>query len=340
MGVFPQIERFVWFEHLLRQRAYPNTTRLVEQFGISRKTAQRDISYLRDRLLAPIEYDPVHRGYYYTDESFRLPRLPVAQDEIIALLIARRLLSEGHGGFISSAMRRFSLLLRDAAAALGVDAARLEEGFSTSWHGYSPASDKIFREAAEALIECRVIEIEYHSPGSSRTTRRIVEPHHLQHYMASWVMIAYCRLREDWRKFYLSRIERLQTLPNTFDVRPREQWAHQLEGAFGIFQGPASVPVTLRFNAFRARWVREQLWHPAQEVRATPDGGVELSFPVADFREVKMMILQFGADVEVLAPAALCDQLREEIPRMKELYGLPDDSGRRLPDDGAGSEPN
>lgn len=60
MGVFPQIERFVWFEHLLRQRAYPNTTRLVEQFGISRKTAQRDISYLRDRLPAPIDYDRTH----------------------------------------------------------------------------------------------------------------------------------------------------------------------------------------------------------------------------------------------------------------------------------------
>jgi predicted DNA-binding transcriptional regulator YafY len=340
MGVFPQIERFVWFDHLLRQRAYPNTSHLVEQFGISRKTAQRDISYLRDRLLAPIEYDPVHRGYYYTDDSFHLPRLPFSQDEIITLLIARRLLSQAHGGFISAAMRRFSLKLQDAAAALGLDDTRLEEAFSTSWHGYSPAPDEIFREVVEALIGRRAIEIEYHSPGSSRTTRRIVEPHHLQHYMASWVLIAYCRLREDWRKFYLSRIERLETLSERFDARPREQWAHQLEGAFGIFQGPACVPVTLRFNAFRARWVREQHWHPAQEIRKTPDGGIELSFPVADFREVKMMILQFGADVEVLAPAALRDQLREEITRMKELYGLPDDSGRTPPDDGAGSEPN
>jgi predicted DNA-binding transcriptional regulator YafY len=156
--------------------------------------------------------------------------------------------------------------------------------------------------------------------------------------MASWVLIAYCRLREGWRKFYLSRIERLQTLPDTFDPRPREQWAHQLEGAFGIFQGPASVLVTLRFNAFRSRWVREQLWHPAQEVRKTPDGGIELSFPVADFREVKMMILQFGADVEVLAPAALRDQVSEEITRMKELYGLSDDSDRRMAGQGAGSE--
>ena len=103
-------------------------------------------------------------------------------------------------------------------------------------------------------------------------------------------------------------------------MRPREQWAPQLEGAFGIFQGAASIPVTLRFNPFRARRVREQLWHPAQEARATPDGGIELCFPVADFREVKMMVLQFGADVQMLTPEPLLDEIREEVARMREVY--------------------
>lgn len=128
-------------------------------------------------------------------------------------------------------------------------------------------------------------------------------------------------MREDWRKLYLSRIDSLEPLTETFEPRPREQWAHQLEGAFGIFQGDAAIPVTLSFNAFRARWVREQLWHPAQEIRETPDGGIEISFPVADFREVKMMILQFGADAHVLAPEALRDEIRDEVTRMRGLYG-------------------
>jgi predicted DNA-binding transcriptional regulator YafY len=94
----------------------------------------------------------------------------------------------------------------------------------------------------------------------------------------------------------------------------------------------------LRFKGFRARWVPEQLWHQAQEVRETVDGGIELCFPVADFREVKLMILQFGADVEVVAPEVLRDEIREEIARMKALYRLPDDPGRILPDEGVGSE--
>jgi predicted DNA-binding transcriptional regulator YafY len=336
MAIFPQLERFFWFDGRLKAKHFPNASHLAEEFEISRKTAQRAITLYRDRLLAPIAYDPARKGYYYTEDAFELPRLPATQEELLALLVARRLFSTTAGGFLGEAIRAFSLKLRDAAAALGLDDSRMEEAFSASWHGYSPASGKIFKGVVEALVQRRLIEIAYHSPGSSATTRRLVEPHHLQHYMGSWLLIAWCRLRQGWRKFYLARIEILDVRSETFTVRPRKEWSPCLDAAFGIFQGPALVPVTLRFTPFRARWVREQLWHPAQETHTTPDGGLELSFPVADFREVKMMILQFGADVEVLAPEALREEIREEVVRMREIYRLPDDSGRVLPEGSMG----
>ena len=78
--------------------------------------------------------------------------------------------------------------------------------------------------------------------------------------------------------------------------------------------------MTLRFNAFRSKWIREQVWHPCQTCEDTPDGGCELSFKVTDFREVKMMILQFGGDVEVIAPAALRQEVAEEIGKMGRIY--------------------
>ena len=320
MATFPQFERFFWFDGRLRRRSFPNASHLAKQFEISHKTAQRNICFLRDRLGAPIVYDHTQKGYYYTDDSFELSRYIATQEEVLAVLIARRLLSRTAGGFISEAFRGFSRRLSDLAAALGLNVAHLEEAFSASWHGYSPAPEEAFAKVAKALIERRIIEIDYYSPGSCAFTRRRVEPHHLQHYMASWVLIAWCRLRRDWRKFYLSRIDCLEVLPETFQPRPRDEWEHQLEDSFGIFQGPSSVPVTLRFNSFRSRWVREQLWHPAQNVRETEDGGIEITFPVADFREVKMMILQFGADVQVISPAALRDEIAAEVARMRDMY--------------------
>lgn len=96
-----------------------------------------------------------------------------------------------------------------------------------------------------------------------------------------------------------------------------------IQASFGIFQGGDEIPVTLRFTPFRARWIREQMWHPAQTLRELAGGGLEISFPVSDFREVRMKILQFGADVEVIEPEELRRDLDEEIRKMAEVYTSP-----------------
>ena len=150
--------------------------------------------------------------------------------------------------------------------------------------------------------------------------RKLAEPHHLQHYMASWVLIAWCRLRNDWRKLYLARMTQVSVEPETFDPKPTDQWKHLLQGAFGIFQAKATVPVILRFTPFRARWIKEQIWHSDQTMTHLDDGSLELSFPVADFREIKLKILQFGADVEVVSPEELRREVQKEIENMAKIY--------------------
>ena len=108
------------------------------------------------------------------------------------------------------------------------------------------------------------------------------------------------------------------TLNEGFDPYPDSEWVPLLETAFGIFQAQSTQPVTLRFNPFRARWIREQVWHPDQNVIENPGGTLDLTIPVADFREIKMWILSFGADVTVLAPEALRNEVADEVRKMAE----------------------
>jgi len=134
------------------------------------------------------------------------------------------------------------------------------------------------------------------------------------------VLLAFCRAREGWRTFYLSRISAVRDTDDSFFRRPEAEWAHRIQGAYGIFQGADHIPVALRFNPYRARWVREQRWHPDQKLTERHDGGVDLSFPVADLREIKLKVLSFGADVEVLTPEKLRRQVVEEIEKMAHVY--------------------
>ena len=57
---------------------YPNKSDLAKillnDWGkVSISTIGRDIDFLRDRFNAPIEYDAYHRGYYYTEKTYRFP---------------------------------------------------------------------------------------------------------------------------------------------------------------------------------------------------------------------------------------------------------------------------
>ncbi|BCR05678.1 WYL domain-containing protein [Desulfuromonas versatilis] len=320
MGDHLVYERYLWFHSQVKAGKFPNAAGLAERFELSRKTAQRDIDRMADRLFAPLEYDGSRRGYHYTEHGFELPPIQVSQEELLAILLARNLLSASAGGLISRSIASFGKKLFASMGDLGLSEARMDEVFSATWNGYAPAQAETFRTVSEALLQQRLLSFTYQSPRTRKSSTRRVEPHHLQHYMGSWVLIAYCRRRSDWRKFFLSRMTEPKILPECFDPRPRADWQGQLEGGFGIFQGTGLTHVVLRFSPFRAAWIREQLWHPHQRLSEHPDGSLDLSFPVADFREIKLRVLQFGADVEVIEPEELRRQVREEIGRMVGVY--------------------
>lgn len=327
MAEHVKFERYYWFDRQVREERFPNAQTLAERFEISVKTAQRTIDYMQDHLGAPLEYDPSRRGFFYV-ESFVLPPLQVSQNEMLAILLAQNLLAGSAGGVLSRSIRTFGRKLFAATGNLGLSEIRIDEAFSAVWHGFAPAEAETFRTVADSLIQRKELIFRYFAPSTNEQTERCVEPHHLQHYMGGWILLAYCLDRGDWRKFHLARMQELKLSRQSFTPRPPAQWQPQLHGAFGIFQGGPPVQVVLRFNPFRARWIRDELWHPDQSIREETDGSVLLSldgsvllsFPVTDFREVRLKVLQFGADVEVLEPADLRREIWEEIGRMSEIY--------------------
>ncbi|MBI5016884.1 MAG: WYL domain-containing protein [Deltaproteobacteria bacterium] len=320
MGDHLGFERYFWFDQAVRRRAYPNAAGLARRFELSPKTAARAIAFMRERLGAPLEYVPARRGYRYSDETFELPGCRVSPEELLAVLLARRLLGPETTGLVADAFRSLAAKLRLCLGGFELGEEDLDTRLSASWAGYAPASPATFRTVLEALLADRVLAITYASPLRSPSSQRLVEPHHLRHYLGSWILTAWCRTRGDWRAFYLSRVETAESTGVSFAPRSQEEWRPRLDGGFGAFQGDDITPVTLRFNAFRSPWIREQVWHPAQTLRPLPDGGVELTVPAADLREVKMKVLSFGADVEVIGPEELRSQVAEEAERLAALY--------------------
>jgi predicted DNA-binding transcriptional regulator YafY len=320
MGDHQAFERYYWFDNQIKADTFPNANSLAEKFECDKKTAQRAIDLMRDRLNAPLNYDAVKHGYIYTDNSFELPRLQVSQEELLSILLAQNILSQSAGGTISALIKRFGKRLFVKMGNLGLDEQRMYEAFSAKWNEYAPVEGFVFQKVTKALLENQVLEFSYTSPRDQQTNHRAVEPHHLQHYMGSWTLIGFCRLRKGWRKFMLSRMTELTLTKEVFKPQPKSAWQNQLDGGFGIFQGGELTTVKLHFNPFRAAWIREQIWHPQQAITLLADGSLDMTFPVYKFYEVKMKILQFGGDVEVMEPLALRDEIKIEIDKMAGIY--------------------
>lgn len=64
--------RIRWMHNRTLAGNYPNENRIAEKFGVTRRTAERDIYYMKNTLGAPLLYDPAHMGFYYTKE-YTLP---------------------------------------------------------------------------------------------------------------------------------------------------------------------------------------------------------------------------------------------------------------------------
>ena len=79
MKVSPYI-RIQWFHDELTRKTYPNAARLSERFDISVRQAQRDITYMRTDLGAPLQYDAGRQGYAYTT-PFSLPVILVSETD-------------------------------------------------------------------------------------------------------------------------------------------------------------------------------------------------------------------------------------------------------------------
>ena len=320
MGNQLYLERFIWFDNEVRNNRYPNATRLAEQFEISPKTAHRHLDHFRDRLLAPLEYDQSRKGFYYTDPTYQLPIMKLSQDELLALLISRKLITEASAGSLGEELGHISAKLGSLLAANLPGKAHPEEAFSFRWKGINPTEPVIFQNVTSALIQGKLLTFCYYSPSSSACTMRTVEPHHMVNYLGTWHLIAFCHLRNDWRDFVLGRMTLCKVENDSFAIKEKQQWQPFLNDTFGIFQTKRSFNVKLKFSPERSRWIRGEIWHEGQTEEMQDDGSMIMIIPVSHEAEIMMEILKHGSHVEVLEPEWLREKVATELRKAADSY--------------------
>ena len=244
-----------------------------------------------------IEVDPEP----YSDNFARPARLlPV---EAKALIAAIDLIGEHlPEGSLASSRKKI-------VDALGADP--MEQGL----HVASAAGDDsaIARLASEAIIERRLMRLDYYKPNEDEFSVRVVEPYALMNGREGWYVACFDPDRGDVRHFRLDRIRHAEVTSTTFRPRPEVDPAAEVDGWLRTGEVEASRIARVWVSPERARWAREQ--RRVSEELADGSVIVELTFKGTDF--LVRDVLAEGGDAVVLDPLDAREAVAAAVARLR-----------------------
>lgn len=187
---------------------------LADEVGVSLRTLYRDIETLKAQG-APIDGE-AGVGYVLRP-GFMLPPLMFSEEEIEALVLGSRWVSERGDGALAKAARN---ALAKIGAVLPDD---LRDSIDASGLLVGPgqpiaAGDAELAAIREAIRSERKLQIAYVNENG-RSSKRVIWPFVLAFYDRVRVVVAWCELRNGYRHFRTDRITALKPLPKRMPRR-------------------------------------------------------------------------------------------------------------------------
>lgn len=177
------------------------------------------------------------------------------------------------------------------------------------WDSTGGERDK-FSLLRDAILTHRIVQFDYHSYLGEKTART-VEPLQIVFKEKAWYLSAFCRLREDYRTFKLSRMKCLVATEEGFSPRP-------LHPVTGIIAPQTLCSVRLRMNA--DTYCRMGAEFPLETVAENSDGSFTVTTRLPDDEWGYGCLLGLGDGAEVLAPAHIRALVRKKLAAAAKKY--------------------
>jgi len=319
----PQFKRLLFIDRQIRERCYPNCTALAEEWEVSPKTIQRDIDYMKYELDAPIAYDSVKHGFYYTEARFTLPAINITESDLFAVVIAERVMKQFKNtplhGKLAAVFARIQNSLPDSTT---VNAAWLGDRIAVFPEPVTRINPAVWDTLAGAIRGNLRVRIRHGgSVAGAHAGERVVDPYYLVGHKGEWYLSGLCHTRQSIRTFAVSRIRQATVMSETFKM-PGEMTLNRMYGdCFGIIWKPDFYKVRIRFTPKVAALIRERQWHPSQVIKSLGSGGMILEFTTNHLNEVLDWILSWGPEAKILSPPRLVERARSSLQASLRQYG-------------------
>jgi proteasome accessory factor B len=304
-------------------QAHPDgirTAEVAERVGMSVRTVYRDLKAIDEEIGVPVWADG---GLWGIDqEKAFLPPLKLTQSEAMAVVLSARLMVRYADKYDPDLASAFEKLEQGLPPALAEHVERTLDVLSKAPR--DEAFSAHVRLLTKAWAERRVVTIDYEpahydagaSPRTATVRPYLLEPSLQTHAL---YLIGYDEAREAIRTFKVERIKAAVLTPRTFES-PSGKITSSFRAAWDIIADQPVVEVVLRFAPRVAARVLEATWHPTQTVAIEADGSLLWRATVSGTIEIRLWILSWGDDVEILAPIALRGDVTATLGRALSRY--------------------
>ncbi|MNU74237.1 bifunctional biotin--[acetyl-CoA-carboxylase] synthetase/biotin operon repressor [compost metagenome] len=210
-----RLSRLVAILTQLQTKRLLTAAELATRFSLSNRTIYRDLKAL-EQAGVPILTEE-GKGYTLM-EGYRIAPVMFTESEANALITAEQLILKNKDeSFVkeySEAINKIKSVLRNNTK----DKANLLSKRIVFRNNQDNHRTSNYLSVLQlALTNFDLVRIKYHSPETNKTTERTIEPFAIYSTQDNWLLIAFCRLRKDFRAFRLDRIQGLNTLIDKFE---------------------------------------------------------------------------------------------------------------------------
>ena len=209
----PRLSRLTAIITQLQSKKIVTASYLAEKHHVSVRTIYRDIRTLENSGIPIITEEG--KGYSIM-EGYHLPPVLFTEDEANALITAEQLIiknkDQSLSENVSSAIEKIKAILRYSQKG---NADLLTERVYFGGNNNEEKTSNNLMQIQSAIIHFQVIKIDYLSSNKKQTTRNI-EPFAIYSINGNFLLIAFCRLRNDFRNFRIDYIEKLVPQNETF----------------------------------------------------------------------------------------------------------------------------
>ena len=294
----------------LQSKKIVKAQEIADRFSISLRTVYRDIRALEESGVPLAGEAGV--GYSIMD-GYRLPPVMFTREEAIAFLTAEKMVEKltdpSSVKQYQSAMFKIKAVLHYAEKDLLDDMSAYIEVVENPYLPVAENKPIHLQTILKSITAKEVLDIGYFANNTQQYSNRDVEPVGIYYQGSYWYMIAWCRLRNDYRSFRTDRISYINLTGNQFKKQhpSLKSFLNKISAEKEMFT------ILIQVDKSVLKYFGDQKFYNGFISQKEIGDKIEMTFVTASLMGFVKFYLLFGEYADIISPPELKKLVKQNL---------------------------